>query len=207
MSSFRQLMMRSKGGGSPIPAQYEVVDYIQSSGTQYIDTGLYPNQDYGAVVSFKYIAQGFVFGAELNWANKSFDLIPSPDGVTYVYDGSTSFRYYGTMNTTSLYTCDLKGRVGKLYKDEALIYEYTDPFTRSFTSSYKLVLFALNRGGSIRENGKIKMYACDIYENDVVLRSFVPVFDTINQVYGLYDVVGQQFYGNLGSGNFTGGND
>ena len=206
MSSFRQLMMRSKGGGSPIPAQYEVVDYIQSSGSQYIDTGLYPNQDYGAVVSFKYIAQGFVFGAELNWSNQSFDLIPSYDGVTYVYYNSTSFRYYGTMNTTSLYTCDVKKGAGKLYKDEVLVYEHNEA-TRIFTSSYKLVLFALNRGGSIREYGKIKMYACDIYENDVVLRSFVPVFDTINQVYGLYDVVGQQFYGNSGSGNFTGGND
>lgn len=206
MSSFRQLMMRSKGGGSPIPAQYEVVDYIQSSGTQYIDTGLYPNQDYGAVVSFKYIAQGFVFGAEGSWANDSFDLIPSSDGVTYVYDNSTSFRYYGTMNTTSLYTCDLKGRVGKLYKDEALIYEHTDS-VKTFTSPFNLVLFALNRAGYKQEYGKIKMYACDIYENDVILRSFVPVFDTINQVYGLYDVVGQQFYGNSGSGYFTGGND
>ena len=49
----------------------------------------------------------------------------------------------------------------------------------------------------------IKMYYCKIYDNDILVRDFVPCINVEGE-YGLYDFVNSQFYGNVGTGSFTG---
>ena len=44
MSVFRDLLMTMKNGGG-LPSDYQQVEYIQSSGTQYINTGFKPTGD------------------------------------------------------------------------------------------------------------------------------------------------------------------
>ena len=55
-------------------------------------------------------------------------------------------------------------------------------------------------------NTHIKLYYLKILVDGNLVRSFVPVFDTTTGKYGLYDLVGRQFYGNAGTGDFTGAN-
>ena len=42
-----------------------------------------------------------------------------------------------------------------------------------------------------------------IYDNDILVRDFVPCINAEGE-YGLYDFVNSQFYGNVGTGSFTG---
>lgn len=48
------------------------------------------------------------------------------------------------------------------------------------------------------------MYSCKIYDNETLVRNFVPCKNASGAV-GLYDTVGAQFYANAGTGTFTAG--
>ena len=50
----------------------------------------------------------------------------------------------------------------------------------------------------------MKLYNAKLYNDDTLIRNFVPVINSSNQV-GLYDLVNNQFYGNSGSGSFNAG--
>jgi len=51
---------------------------------------------------------------------------------------------------------------------------------------------------------KEKVYSYKIFKNDELVRSFIPVFNATTATYGLYDLVGRQFYSNAGTGYFAG---
>ena len=49
-----------------------------------------------------------------------------------------------------------------------------------------------------------KMYYCKIYDNDVLVRDFIPAVRDSDGKAGLYDLVTNQFYTNVGTGaDFT----
>ena len=50
---------------------------------------------------------------------------------------------------------------------------------------------------------KMKLYSCKIYDNDVLVRSFVPCYRKLDYVAGLYDLVNGFFYENRGGGAFS----
>ena len=68
-------------------------------------------------------------------------------------------------------------------------------------TSYPLYLFANNQAGTAKHLSSIKLYSCKIYQNNVLIRDFIPV------VYGtekcLYDKANNQYYFNQGSGTFN----
>jgi hypothetical protein len=56
-----------------VSEKYKVVDYVETNGTQYIDTGFKPNQDTRVVVDFHAsdVAK-HVWGSRIEWRNNSF---------------------------------------------------------------------------------------------------------------------------------------
>ena len=66
-----------------------------------------------------------------------------------------------------------------------------------------MTLFAVNRTDTPNEYSKSKIYYCKIYNNGILVRDFVPCIKDDGEV-GLYDLIGKQFYGNAGTGVFTG---
>ena len=67
-----------------------------------------------------------------------------------------------------------------------------------------IYLFANHIDNSVEQIASIKLYGCSIYDNDIMIRNFVPCKNP-NGVVGLYDSVNSQFYQNAGSGTFTDG--
>ena len=74
------------------------------------------------------------------------------------------------------------------------------------TASANMFLLALNNAGSAQYFLNAKLYSCDIYDNDVLVRDFVPCKNP-SGVIGLYDVVNGVFYQNAGTGEFTAGDE
>ena len=73
----------------------------------------------------------------------------------------------------------------------------------TFTSTLPIILFGFCQSNKHMYAAEMKLYSCQIYDNDVLVRDFVPCIKDDGEV-GLYDIVGQQFYGNAGTGVFTG---
>ena len=185
---------------------YTPVDYIESSGTQYIDTDIYPNANIHCIVDFQMnsipTSSEIVAGA---WEGSAGMLF----GV-HVANGLTNFEFaFGTSawagntitadtNRHMLYMNDENGD-GRL--DNTVLASHSN-VTSLTNTTYKIYLFRCN--GSVTYYSKCKIYSCKIYDNDALVRDYIPVLDS-NNVACLYEKVENKFYYNKGSGTFTAG--
>ena len=196
------------GGGtaSRLPDGYTEVEYIQSSGTQHIDTGFKPNQNTRVVMDAQYTSvptrSACLFGARKASGSIDFSLWYVP-GSAVLQNG-----YANTKPTAAI--SDITAR--HVYdKNKNVLYLDGDSFITStastFQSDYNMLLLDCNQVGSAQGyKSDVRLYSCQIYDNDVLIRDFIPCKNA-SGVAGLYDVVGGKFYGNAGSGSFAVGAD
>lgn len=183
-----------------LPAEYKQVESVTASGTQYIDTGIVPNQD----TKVSIIAQNHIdytgssqmawFGARIANGNDAFDV----RNVGYVSYGDESHAE-GT-KTDIIITRMLDKN--KYYEGGNLKHTFT--YTM-FSAGCNLLLCALNSGGSVVDvtRSKMSVFGCEIYDNDVLVRKFVPAKRIADNVYGLYDTCNGVFYESAVSSGFT----
>lgn len=183
-----------------VSANYSEVEYIQSSGTQYIDTGFKPNQNTRVVMDCDLIAQGTVYTPFGTWNEANVGQY-----ICLSYTGMPSALYHGNAYQTG--TTSLVGRhtidanKGVLYLDGRL--EATCA-TATYSCLYPLYLFTMNDKGKPRDMNMswMKLYSCQIYDNGILVRDYVPC-ENSSGVGGLYDKVSGQFFANAGTGSFV----
>ena len=67
-----------------------------------------------------------------------------------------------------------------------------------------MIIYGLNNAGSKDKAPGIKIYYFQIYDNDTLVRDFVPVLD-YNGVPCMFDKVTETFFYNQGTGDFIAG--
>lgn len=182
---------------SVLPEGYTQVEYIESSGTQYIDTGFIPNQDTRVTLSAYNTSEssGWTYGVWESASSKQF---------CFSCLSTYSFRY-GT-SSASLINVPVGSVEVDQNKNVYNLNGITGTITaQTFTCSHSMYLFCINANGS-PSGGKFfgKLYSCRIYDRDVLVRDFVPCINSSGKA-GLYDLVEGKFYGNVGSGSFATG--
>lgn len=179
----------------PLPDGYTQLEYIQSSGSQFIDTRFVPNQDTKLEVKFQtsQASAGGIAVCDSAWQSHAFGVWVNAAG--YGNDTNSTVIHYGQSEITLILDKN------KLYKDGTLIWTATES---TFQTPCALTLMALRRNGSISEYVTGKLYDCKLWDNGVLVRDFVPAMNS-SGVVGLYDRVNDAFYTNPGSGAFVAG--
>lgn len=182
-------------GAKRLPSGYTRVEYIESSGTQYIDTGFKPSGDTRLVLS------GYNTSSDSVWIAGSWN---SASTCTYTVRFPVEFYFGG--NTTKLGLGTILGTFEIDFNKNVVSVNGTSTTmpSWSFTGSYNMYLFALNAAGNVSSGRFIgKIYSCKIYDNGTLVRDFVPCYRDSDRVVGLYDAVHWKFYTNAGTGTFT----
>jgi hypothetical protein len=190
--------------GSDVPLPYDAeVEWLQGDGSAYIDTGikaagnLYIKTylvDYFTTSNFG----GWPFGGRNAYKNKAFGLFIGADSqkVTQAYGNNATER-----NIYSSYpqTCTVEFGNGTLK-----IGNTTHTYTQStFTSSYNLILFGLNNGGT--PVGCYAKIGATYITNVTTTLDLIPVRK--DGVGYMYDKISGQLFSNAGTGDFILGND
>lgn len=180
---------------SRLPEGYAEVQYIQSTGAQYVDTGFKPNQDSRVLIKLSTSETGShtVFGADLGWADDGFAL-----GVGFTHYGKETGTISG-LNNGSPHEVDFNKNIISMDGKPVLTMGNS-----TFSVPHNLALFANNRAGGIQEKTTMVLYYCRIYDGNTIIRNYIPCKNAAGAV-GLYDLIGQKFYGNAGTGSFTAG--
>lgn len=181
-----------------LPKGYLRLLSIQSTGTQYFDTDYYPNQDTRVVMDIEPITTSNcpIFGARNASKNSTF--------TAWVINSTTFRSDYGTEEDDTVTVSSVTSRI-TIDKDKngcGFGPSSVSSGTQEFQTNYTLTLFALNDAGTISSSKlSTKLYSCQIYSNDGLVRDFVPVKNELD-VVGLYDFVERKFYENKGTGGF-----
>ena len=170
-------------------------NYIESTGTQYINTNYKPNTNTKVVLKFILTGTGTLTDYER---------------ILESYSGSTAYLGLKRRGTAESWSYQINN-VGKKDFSMSQLTEYTleldntylkvndDTYTftgTTYTSNYPIHIF---RGND--RYGKLKLYYLKIYENNVLVKDFIPVLD-LNNVPCLYDNISHTFFYNAGSGTF-----
>lgn len=187
-----------------LPDGYTELTYIQSSGTQYIDTGFKPNQDTRVVGDMQFMDNtsgnpASLFGYRKSQSTQRYEFFQYNSLLYSPYNTSAGSTISMTTNKISID----KNKGTTLVNGSAL----STITYANFQCSGNLYLFALNNNGSVSNvNGKKRIYSCQIYDNGTLTRNFVPCKNP-SGVVGMYDMVNNVFYQNAGTGTFTAGDE
>jgi hypothetical protein len=199
--------INSGSGNFLMPAQiysYTNLQYIQCTGTQYIDTEWLPNSNTEVIYnckqteSYAYGTNQCFFGCSNGaWNNNPFTMCTYHNGaVSYGTSGSAGWECF---TTTVGQDMVLKLNKNGGYVNDTMVFN---------TSSYVLnqmdqsLLFGAENYISVTEYGKHRIYSAQIYESGNLVRNFVPKLRNIDSKPGLYDTVNNLFYTNRGTGEF-----
>lgn len=187
------------GGGvvwKGLPSGYTRLDYIEVTGTQYIDTGFIPDQDTRIVCEFMFKGGVGVYGARRTVSTKNFSMRVIGSAWQMGYgDGVTTGTI--TSDTTNWHVADQNKNVLYIDGELAAEREYVE-----FTPNYPIAIGAIKAGSMYYGEGRYR--ACQIYDNGVLVRDFIPCQNPDGEA-GMYDLLNAVFYGNAGTGELVAG--
>ncbi len=187
---------------------YETLNYIESSGAQYINAGITVNSNFKVEANAAYTSTDGVqmlFGAQnANDSDRAFMLGKAASAITNCYAYyNFSYEAVKTMSGADwlnqhTYTLDrnkviIDGETVKTWQSE------------SWDTRTNLYLFGVSRTGVLNYATSAKLYGCKVWNDDVLVRDFVPVRNNYTGEIGLWDNVSGRFFGNSGTGNFLAG--
>ena len=189
-----------------LPDEYQKIEYIESTGTQYIDTGYIPNQNTGYYIDFIPLepigtndAKQYVNAGGRSTSNNRVVL-----GAYKQYDGG-DFVFHTFKTNPKLVQnvrTEFEVKNKKIYFDDGTI---TSINVSNFTSPNTLILFGAN-GNPVERIAKARLYSFKLYNADDTIKELIPAKNS-NDVVGLYDIINNVFFTNDGTGSFIAGPD
>ena len=183
------------------PYAYEI-EYIQSKGNQYIDTGVVGNEK--TKVETKIQCIGAQTGANF------FGARPVGSGSTNAFvitsfSGSRKIGFF--YNGSSIPAIDYDNDIheyefgGGVAKIDGI--DYGLPDNGEFSTRYNIALLGNANGSSYLTTAQ-RLYATKIYDGDQLIRDYIPVVDHEGKV-ALFDKVNQELYYDEKGGDFIAG--
>jgi len=184
--------------------EYKAMNYIQSSGSQWFDSGVsiaantWVETDLMFTNAWSY---NMMFGA---WSYFAVSL-RSANTVCAGCGGSESQNIGSTTAINTKYRLQFGAGYG--YTQNGV---KTNLGGNSNTAtSLHILMFAASAGSNSPYSwggyGQGRIYTFKIYNGSTLVRDFVPVQNLKTGEYGMFDKVNHVFYGNAGSGAFTAG--
>ena len=193
-----------------LPSGYVELEYLESSGTQYINTEIVPKSTTRIVSDFSFVELPSGSLAASGWVNgggKQFWFGVGSDGnFKASVSGNATSSPAGVAADTGRHSFDIS--TSTLEFDGTEFANQGSAFTDE-ASGNTLYLFAGHVTWSpyVAYQTKMRLYSCQIYDGASLVRDFVPVRRVSDSTLGLYDCVAGSFFVNAGSGSFSAGSE
>jgi len=187
-----------------LPEEYQQVEYLESSGTQYIDTGVIPDDTTGFKIKLslpEVTTDIFRFGTRQDSGDSRYVLGSNAGRAYFGFD-----KLYNNNNWTISINTPFVANLNYLNSRYANIDDMNSVSINTLSTSftYSLVMFGRNSYGTIASSAQ-KIYFLKITKSNELIRDFIPCYRKSDNVIGMYDLVENKFYTNDGTGEFTAG--
>jgi len=185
---------------------YTEVAYLESTGTQYIDTGV--NAKTGITCDLE---------AEYRSLTGNNSIVSAFDNNNRFYCAHISnLGKEWTLGYGNYYLASEIPKVNTIYNirssllqnEQKIIVNGSEIISKNIIDNYNLNLnlyaFAMNKNGVAANFSRARLYKLKLYFGDSLVRDYVPVIDS-DDVPCLYDKIENRFYYNQGTGEFLWG--
>lgn len=197
----------------PLPSGYTAIPYLESTGTQYIDTGLVQSATTSVTIDAEITDNGnniqtlfgvlestnkfsYYFGKDYYSSQLHYQFVLNT-GWNFSSSSSASYvsgrHTWATSYSGGILTCLIDGNSIGTFSPSGPVQN----------STYHTYLFATNSdtSGAIYK-AKARIYEVTIQNAGYVFRHMVPAMRNSDSVLGLYDLAQGSFYTNRGTGQF-----
>ncbi len=189
---------------SRLPDGYTELEYIQTDGNSWINTGYIPNGK--PTIKTKLYASALVsqlWGCRWTPA-PTYDtlgaIVGSGGNLTIYYGlyGNEEFTVFSGYRTGVVHTFELG--------ESSIIYDglTTNISRENISSTYSFVVGGFNNNGEINQTGISRIYSMEVKESGNMMLNLIPAKNA-SGVVGMYDKVNDVFYENQGTGEFIAG--
>lgn len=185
------------------------VEYLQSTGTQYIDTGILQDSSLALDVDFNVSAykQEGLLCSRTGTTSKAHGFIfpSSPNTIRYTRGDGTGHAY-ATPNNWALNEWHNVRCSGDDWWFDGVKQSAPTNTNKEFTSNtLTYYLFACNTNGTVSNLGTKKIRKCTIVKNGETVLDLISV--RVGTVGYMYDKVSHKLFANAGTGSFVIGED
>lgn len=185
---YEQKYVLSNNRDISIPVGYEELLYLESTGTQYINTGVvYDNPNMTGSIEFE--AYNYINGGETWFFGSVNEKYNGIEAGVYNDLGATKPYFYNKRGVSYSQKSALNMRTIANFKSTSTI------------TNQNFYLFARNVNGYINP-GYARIYRAKIKSGNTLLKDFIPMLRKSDGVVGLYDIINNEFYTNDGFGAF-----
>jgi hypothetical protein len=200
--------------GKRLPYDAEL-EYLESTGTQLIYTGIVPDNLTGVKISMYVPSASSTWqswgGCRKNASNSKYSFNMQyqssycPNGRMTVGGETTSALIpSAAISGDCKWEYIVSGDTGTLTVNGAVVGSHVS--STAWSTNVEMTLFAGNNGGQTNESSKgFKIYRVEIFSESTLVRDFIPV--RVGTVGYMYDRVTRKLFVNAGTGAFTYGND
>ena len=196
------MMLKRSGGG--LPSGYTAVNYLQSSGSQYIDTGRKLTQDSDITIDFKIVGEinksAGIFGSRESASKNNLTLLRefrSVDSSFFSGDFSEYQKHRFTA-ASSLERTKIRMNKSGAWVNDISKTSWSD--VADFETPTNGLIFDIGNNNWTGNKAVMRLYSY----TDGDAQQLVPCLDA-NGVPCLYDLIGKTALYNQGAGSFTWG--
>ena len=186
-------------------AGYQKLEYLESDGSQYIRTSIFPTKDTGIDVTFKsldtYASTDDYFSVISSGTNSSNRFVFGTH-----YNTNTPSIYIAKSSSTYNYNQDVSNKLNvKIFNNSVFINGDCMGYlnTNSMSIDKKLTIFAYDKYGSIDSYSKMRLYDLYVYEKSDIVAHFIPCVRLTDNKPGLCETFSSEFLTNIGTGEFS----
>ena len=212
-------MIRIKNNITPrLPNEYQEVEYIESTGNQYINTGIPLNQYRKCEMEFSPTLIGATVDERLcidgGLNNSSQNDVRN---LLYIYGGTKKLCLAYGNSSHRIDSVELEINLKYIIEYEMLANSCSltingNKYSAShgatlITNGDNVFLFGASNSASNQKPyidlASMRLYNAKYYnDNDILIRNFIPCYRKSDNKVGLYDLVNNVFYTNAGTGVF-----
>lgn len=184
-----------------LPEGYTAVDYLQSSGTQYIDTGRKLTQDSDITIDFKIIGEinrnAGIFGSRESAAKNNLALFQGTSPNVFSGDFSEYPKYRFT-TASSLNRTKIRMKKNGVWVNDVWKRVWSD--VANFETPTNGLIFDVGNNNWTNNRAVMRLYS---YTNGDA-QQLIPCLDA-DGVPCMFDLVSRKSFYNAGTGSFTWG--
>ena len=197
-----------------LPSWYTQVEYLESDGTQYIDTGIVLNSKATITTVGQFMSDttpnpitiwGFMGNSNMpRWGCSVYTnrWLMDLNSTTNSSDANTNkHTFVNETNGTTTYNSYVDGV--SIYSNPMGIANPTS-YISNVLSAY---IFARNNSNTAGNFSSSRIYSFNIVQDDIEVINLIPARRNSDNVLGMFDLVSQTFLTNSGTGTFTAGAD
>ena len=196
----RRFIWQKAQAQSGLPEGYTALEYIQSSGSQYIDTGRKLTQDSDITIDFRIVGginrSAGIFGSRESASKNNLTLVLDMD-ARFLVDFS-EYRQHRFITAASLERTKIQINKAGVWVNDILKTSWSD--VADFETPTNGLIFDIGNNNWTGNKAIMRLYSY----TDGDAQQLVPCLDA-NGVPCLYDLIGKTALYNQGAGSFTWG--